>query len=97
MSPVPETLAQGEAGGDGQSDSSLPQCEGQQGGEDEDPDQLEVELGPGPGAGDDGAGPDGVGGQHGPVEEGEELRAEPSVVHPRAGIHCLTLSLNSTL
>ena len=37
-----------------------------------------------PGAGDHGAGPDGVGRQHGPVEEGEELRAQPGGVdHPR--------------
>ena len=48
MSPVPETLAQGEAGGDGQSDGALLQGEGQQGGEQEDPDQLELELRPRP-------------------------------------------------
>ena len=32
------------------------------------------------------AGPAGVGGQHRPVEEGEQLRAQPAVGHPRAGI-----------
>ena len=37
---MPETLAEGEAGGDGESDRPLLQGEGQQGGEDEDPDQL---------------------------------------------------------
>ena len=41
-----------------------------------------------PGAGDHGAGTDGVGRQHRPVEEGEELRAQPGVVHPRTEIHC---------
>ena len=45
---MPETLAQGEAGGDGESDGALLQGEGQQGGEEEDPDQLQLELCPGP-------------------------------------------------
>ena len=49
---VPETLTQGEAGGDGESDGGLLQGEGQQGGEDEDPDQLQVKLRPGPGVQD---------------------------------------------
>ena len=75
-SPVPETLAQREAWGDGKPDGALLEGEGEEGGEYEDPDQVELELCPSPGAGHHGAGAHSAGSQHGPVEEGEELWAE---------------------
>ena len=86
---VPETLAQGEAGGDGQPHRALLQGEGQQGGEDEDPDQVELELGPRPGAGDDGAGAHRAGRQHGPVEErgeGLHMSGQPGHCSETAGL-----------